>query len=244
MNVISVVSVVGHVGRPLGVGAEGRVPARALVDERAGEDLRAERVRAERERRDDTEVAAAAAQAPEQVRVLLGARPDALARREDDVRLDEVVDGQPVSAGEPADAAAEREARDPGPRHHPDRHGQPERLGRAIDVRERRPGPDADQSRIGVDLDRRQAAHVQDDPVVHRAVARDVVAPAADRERQPRFPGERDRRRDVLGAGRLDDEAGTLVDHAVPDAASVIVVGVARGDDPSLDGGAQLRGGL
>ena len=113
---------------------EGRGPPWKLVDERAGEDVRIERVRAERERRHDAEVAASAPQAPEQVRVLVRARTDGLAGREDDIRRDEVVDRQAVPARQPADAAAQREPGDPRPGYDADRHGEAVRLGGSIDV--------------------------------------------------------------------------------------------------------------
>ena len=185
---------VGNVGRPLDVRPEGLGPARSLVDERACEDVRVKRVGAEGERGDDPEVAAAAAQAPEQVGVLGSARADMLAGREDHLGGLQVVDRQAVPAGEPPDAAAERQARDPRSGHHAHGHRERVGLGRPIDVAERRPGLDADQAGVGIDLDRVQPPQVQKDAVVHGAVARDVVAAAADRQRQSGLPGERDRR--------------------------------------------------
>ena len=51
------------------------------MDDEAGEDLRADRVQPELERRDDAEIAAAAADRPEQVGVLRLARAHAARRR-------------------------------------------------------------------------------------------------------------------------------------------------------------------
>ena len=60
---------------------------------------RADLVQAELELGDDPEVAAAAAQRPEQVGVLVVARPGDPAVGGDDLRGDEVVDAQPGLAG-------------------------------------------------------------------------------------------------------------------------------------------------
>jgi hypothetical protein len=57
---------------------------------------RAERVRPERERGDDAEVAAAATQAPEQLRIVPLAGVDGPAIRGDEVGGDEVVGREPV----------------------------------------------------------------------------------------------------------------------------------------------------
>ena len=62
------------------------------------------------ESRDDAEVAAAAAQRPEQLVVCL----DHLAGRSDDLRPDEVVAGQAVLGRQVPDAATEREPSDAG----------------------------------------------------------------------------------------------------------------------------------
>jgi hypothetical protein len=57
----------------------------------------------------DAEVAAAAAQRPEQVGVLHGVRADQPSVRGDHLRRGQAVDGQPVPADHPADAAAQRQ---------------------------------------------------------------------------------------------------------------------------------------
>ena len=75
----------------------------------------ADRVQLELERGDDPEVAAAAAQRPEQVGVLVGADPAHRAVSGDDLERDHVVAGQAVLAHQPADAPAERESGDAGP---------------------------------------------------------------------------------------------------------------------------------
>ena len=64
----------------------------------------------EQERGHNPEVAAAAADRPEELRVALGIGRDELARCQDDVRLEEAVDGQAEAAAQVADAATEGQA--------------------------------------------------------------------------------------------------------------------------------------
>jgi hypothetical protein len=71
-------------------------------------------VQADGEPGDDSEVAAAAAERPEQVWVLLRAGGADLAVRGDDLGLDQVVDGPAEPAGQVSEAAAEGESGDAG----------------------------------------------------------------------------------------------------------------------------------
>src|SRR5205807_1789551 len=77
-------------------------------------DDRLERMEAELEARNDAEVAAAAAEPPEQLGVLLVARANDLARGSDQLGGGQIVASESVLGGEVADAAAEGEAGDPG----------------------------------------------------------------------------------------------------------------------------------
>ena len=89
---------------------------------------------AEGERRDDAEVAAAAAQRPEQVAVGVLAGRDERAVREHHVGRQQVVHREAKPAGKVADAAAERQAPHAGGREEAGRSGHTERHGRVIDV--------------------------------------------------------------------------------------------------------------
>ena len=93
----------------------------------AAADLGPERVQRQLERGDDAEAAAAAAQRPEQLGVLVlgGAHDPAVPG--DELGGDEVVAGQPVLALEPARAAAEREPGDAGGGDAPAGRGEPVR---------------------------------------------------------------------------------------------------------------------
>jgi hypothetical protein len=63
------------------------------------------------EGRDNSKIAAAAAQSPQKLRVLLFAGPDVTAIGGDHIGSDQIVAGQPKSPRQPAVAAAERETR-------------------------------------------------------------------------------------------------------------------------------------
>ncbi len=187
-------------------------------ERRAGDD-RAHRVQPVAELGDDAEVAAAAADRPEQVRVLVGAGGDLRAVGEDDVRAEQVVDREAVLAGQVADAAAERQSADAGGAQDAERRGHAD-LGRGgVDLGQGRASSDGDRASGRVDRDRRQRREVDHDAVVDRAEAGGAVAAAADRERDVVGAGEADPGRHVVGAGCAEDDAGRAVDHAVVDRA-------------------------
>jgi hypothetical protein len=79
-------------------------------------------------------LAAAAAQAPEQVAVFGLARLNEVALGADQVGGKEVVDRQPVLSMKPADSAAERQAGDTGVADEAAGGGEPERLGLAVEL--------------------------------------------------------------------------------------------------------------
>src|SRR3989304_2311073 len=130
----------------------------------------ADRVQAVLEPGDDAEVAAAAAQAPEQVRVLVLAGLDDLAVGEDDLRTDHAVDRVSQLALQPTGAAAQREPCDAGGGHATAGDGESVLLGRSVELPpvhaaagERRPG-------LGVNSDA-----LEGDQVDHEAALADRV---------------------------------------------------------------------
>src|SRR5205823_5267055 len=94
----------------------------------------AEWMEGELEGRDDTEVAAASSQSPEQVGVLVGRRRDPLAGGGDEVGADEVVARQPEQPAQNADSAPEREARHPRGGYDPARGREPVGLGGRVEI--------------------------------------------------------------------------------------------------------------
>ena len=195
-----------------------------LVDRDPDAHHRAEVVGAEGEAGDDAEVAAAAAQRPEQLGVAIGVDLDHLAAGQHELEGDEVVAGETVLAGEPADPAAERQAGHPGLGHDPGRDDQPVRRGRGVDVAEPAAAARVHQLALRIDGDLAQPGQVDGQAAVRHGLARHVVAAAADRGRQAVLAGHVDRGHHVLGAGAAQDQAGAPVDHGVPEPAGPLVV--------------------
>src|SRR5262249_57054206 len=88
----------------------------------------------ELEARDDAEVPAAAAQRPEQIRVLGLARAHDLRIRRHHLHADEVVAGETAAAHQPSESAAEREAGDTGAGDQAAGRRETKAGGRAIEV--------------------------------------------------------------------------------------------------------------
>ena len=102
-------------------------------------DVRPDRVEAVRERRDDAEVAAAAADRPEQVCIVAVAFAGSADRPVggDDLGGDEIVDGEPVLPAQPTEAARERQAGDTRLADDADRRRETVLLRGAVEVAER-----------------------------------------------------------------------------------------------------------
>ena len=174
-----------HVARrgrqPLAVGAS----SVGVLDrpERRPTDDRLERVRLERELRDDAEVATAAADRPEEVRVLVGARGHLRAVGEHHLRREQVVDREPVPP---------RRGPCPPPSVSP---ATPvlemipvgtARLwpGRRVDLSPHAAAADPHRAVPGSTEDRLHRREVDHDAVVGAGEAAPVVAAASNRERQ------------------------------------------------------------
>ena len=204
---------------------------------------RPDRVRPEEERRHDAEVAAAAADRPVEIRVLVRAGAHLLAVGRDDVGGEEVVDRQAVLAGQVPEPAAEGQAAHAGGRDDPARHGEIVRLCRIVDVCPRTASADARRARLGVDDHLAQQRQVADDAVVHHAQATAVVPAAAHREEEVVRAGERDRAGDVVGPGAAGDQGGAPVDHRVVDLPGLVVLGILGPDQLATKARSELLPG-
>ena len=101
----------------------------------------------------------------------------------DHIGGDELVDRQPMPSMKPADAAAERQARDAGVGHDPTRRRQPERLGLVVELAPEHAGLDPGCARLRVDPDPLHRAQVDDDAAVADRQAGQTVPSAPDGDR-------------------------------------------------------------
>ena len=150
-----------------------------IQDER-GRHVGAEGVEIELQRRDHAETAAAAADRPEQVGVLVAAGGADHAVGGDDLDRAQVVAAETVGAHHHAEPAAEGEAGHTGDRHLAAGGGQPMDLGGAVDLAPGGARLNVGGSGGGVDVYGPHGGQVDDQPVVAHGAARHLVAATAD----------------------------------------------------------------
>jgi hypothetical protein len=182
------------------------------------------------ERRHHAEVAAAAAKSPEEVGVLVGAGTQELPVSGDHVGREQVVDGEPVPAHEPAQAPAEGETSDPGVRHDAARSGEAEGLGLTVDLAPKQSRLRARGPRDGIDPEALHRGQIDDDSAIARRRAGHVVAAAAHGDYELPLAGEPQGGPDVGDAGAARDERGAAVDGTVPDSTGGLVLRIACAD--------------
>src|ERR1044071_9212321 len=103
-----------------------------------GQYFRTDRKKLKFKLRHHAKIAASTADRPEEVSVLVCARPYFLTLRRDHIDGDEIVDRHAVFPGQPAKAATERQSGNPGGRIYSHRRRKTMRLGDLIQIRERR----------------------------------------------------------------------------------------------------------
>jgi hypothetical protein len=136
-----------------------------------------------------------------------------------------------VLARDPAEAAAEREAGDPGERDVAGRGGEAVLLRRTVELPQQDARLSARDPVLGVHLHALLPGEVDDHSVVAHRVARDVVAAAAHGDREPMTAGEAQRGDHVVFRRAPRDQRGAPVDHPIPDAARGLVLRIARSDE-------------
>jgi hypothetical protein len=147
-------------------------------------------VQPEREACDDTEVGAGDADRPEQVGVLVTARPADPAVGRHDLDLEQAVDRPAEAPGQVAEASAEREAGDAYLGEEPQHGRQPVFLRRTIDVPEQAASSHVGDARSAVDDDLAHPGHVDRQAELGDRGARDVVTASLDAEEKAVLTGE------------------------------------------------------
>jgi hypothetical protein len=168
------------------------------------------------------EVAAAAAQGPEQVLVLVGVGAHLLAVGGHELDAAHRVAGQAVEAAQPADAAAQDEADHAHVGRGPAQGGQAVLAGRGGEVARQRAGLDPRHARVGVDAHAVHPDRAHQHRVVQRHQGARPVTGALGGQLEPVVAGELHRGHDVGDALGQDDRRGVLVGDQVPGLASVM----------------------
>jgi hypothetical protein len=212
----------------------------AAANSRPGEHRRPHRVQAVLERGDDAKVPAAAAHTPEQVGVDALARGQELTVGRDEIDGKQVVDGGAVFARQPADAPAERQARDAGVGDDPAHGRQPVELRLAVELAPEHAGLRPRRSRLRVDPDALHRREVDHEPPIADRMPGDAVTTGANRDHQITLAREA-HCRDHVGHTRAASDAGRMaVDRAIPDHASSVVAGARRQQQLSAERSTEL----
>ncbi len=180
-------------------------------------------MQAELEVRHDAEVAAAAADGPVEVRVLVGIRVQQAAVGGHDVHALHVVERKAEAPREPAEAAAEREAADAGVRDRAAGRDEALRHRLMVDLAEEAAAIDVGALRFRVDAHAAKAGQVDLHAFLAGGLAGGAVPAALDREQEVAIAREAHRAHDVRDAGRLHDEGRVHVDGFVQHVARRVV---------------------
>ena len=189
----------------------------------------------------DAEVAAAAAQPPEQLRLGLGVDVHPLAVGGHEVDGEQVVDGQAVLAHEVPEPAAERQPADAGVADDPAGGGEPELLGGAVELAPEDAAGRARGARRRVD----RIAFISERSIItppsQTAWPATAWPPPRTETSRSRSRAKRTAVDDVVGAGAAGDQRRAAVDRAVPDPAGLVVAFLARPQQRAAEPRAQLR---
>jgi hypothetical protein len=226
---------VGRLGDPLPIEAQQSRRLLGQPVDRPCKDQRADAMKTKLELGDDSEVAPAAAQTPEELRVLCLARLDQLAVGGDQVDRAELVDRQPVLPMQPTDTAAERQSGDARVADEPTGRREPKRLGLAVELAPERTRLHPRLVRVWIDPDALHRPQVDDDAVVADRVTGIAVPSAANGDRQAGIVREPDSCDHVRDASATRDQRGEPINRPVPDPAAVVVGRVARHDHLTVE---------
>ncbi len=189
------------------------------------------------------EIAATAAQGPEEIGMVVRVDGEELAIGGDDFGGDDVVAAQTEGAHEVAESAAHGEPADAGGGDDPAGGGETGVMTGGIELGPGDAALDDGGVALGIDGDLLHSGKVDHHAAVADRAAGDTVPAAADSEGELVRAGECDGGGDVMGVAALDDEGGIAVDHRVPDPAFGVVFGIGGGDDGAGQLAAQLVDG-
>ena len=231
---------IGRRGDELPVEAQHLAGILERMEDRSGQHDRPHGVKPVLERGDDAEVAAAATDAPEEVRVLILAGGENLAVGRHQVDRDQVVYRRPVLSHEPADTAAQGEPRDAGVRDDPAYRRQSVKLRLAVELAPQHAGLRPGRTRHRIDPDPLHRREVDHEAAFAERVTADAVAAGAHRYQQVSPAGEVNRGDDIGDSRAASDAGGAAVDRSVPDRTRGVVARVGGKDHRAAEAGAQV----
>lgn len=180
------------------------------------------------------EVAATAADGPEQVGVVVLVHHQQFAVGRDDLRGQQIVDGHSVLAGQVTDAATQGDAPDPDEAAVAESGREPVLRGGFGVLARGDAGLGPGGTGLDVDLQRPHAGQVQDDAALADTVPGRAVSTAADSQLEPGLSRQRHDARHLCGVLGAQDDGGPAVDVARVHAARRFVLGTTRPDDLSV----------
>ena len=178
----------------------------------------------------DAEVAAAAAQGPEQVLVVLGAGRDDLAIGGDDLDRQQVVDGQSVLAHQPAFPTAQGQPGNARAGDHPAGGGEPVTGRGPVEFLPGNPALRPYGPLRRVDPDPLHRSKVDHQAAVRDSQACDVVPAAAHRYLGRLLAADDDRVLNIRDGAAPGDKRGALVDQTVVDPPGLLVARLTGAD--------------
>ncbi len=193
----------------------------------------------ELEQRHHAKIAATTAHRPEQLRLVRGIGPMALAVGRDHFAAQQVVDGHAVLPREPAKPTAQRQSGHARGGIDAERRGQAQCLRLVVEIAQRGARADPGHTVPGIDMDAAQLRQVHHQPVVADGAAGDVVPAAAHGNRQAMIAREIDGLHDVRRTGALHNDRRPAVDGGIPDGTRDVVSRVVRQQHLAAHGVAQ-----
>ena len=140
---------------------------------------------------------------------------------------------------EPADAAAEGEARNAGVGDDAAHRRQAVKLRLAVELAPEHAGLSARGARCRVDPDPLHRREIDHEAAVAERMTADAVAAGAHRHKEATLAREANRRDDVRDSGAASDAGGAAVDRTVPDRARRVVAFVVGTEHSAAERAAQ-----
>ena len=188
-------------------------------------------MQAEEKRRDDSEVAAAAAHGPVEVLIFLGAGGDEAAVGEHHVHGQKIIDGQAVGAAQVADSAAQRQARDAGGGNRAGRRGHAEGVRGVIHIAARASALGPRRARRRFDPHASHQGKVNDQAAIADPESAGVVPAAANRHQNILLASGVHGGDHICHVHTARDGSRPLVDHAVVNFPGCIIAPVRRSEN-------------